>query len=211
MVMWIVVRRFSAVSIVNKFLSSFDIDPKIFHPDQSNGLLPLGNYAIKISPLITIVGFWIFFAIAYPTLYGQRLNIKFDTITYIVVYTLFLPVVLILPVWKTHLAMKDAKSQSLETIARQIRTLFAITDFKHLISTESLPLSSMKIQNNFDSERIIALVPLVEWLKEKYRLFDIELHVWPFNTPSIRGFIISTVSPLFWIFVSILIQKYIFP
>ncbi|HYT44673.1 MAG TPA: hypothetical protein VEP90_20245, partial [Methylomirabilota bacterium] len=124
--------------------------------------------------------------------------------SYLIIYSILVLVVLLLPVWKTHLYMKNAKSESLEPIAREIRAALEVPDFKYSSSPIIVPSS-------FERKGIIELMPVVDSLERKYKLFKEEYHVWPFTMPSLRGFIISTASPLFWTIASILIQKYIFP
>src|SRR5216683_3200156 len=137
---WIFTRRALTIHLLNKILGECRICPQLFHPDQSNGFAAIGDYSVNVSPLVAIAGLWVYLAIAYPTFFGESINLKYDTIIYLIIYAAVVPTFLLFPVRKIHFEMKKAKAEALEVIAKKIRPLLILTEDEAFIFTRKISL-----------------------------------------------------------------------
>lgn len=182
MAIWIVIRQAIAVKAFTSLFRSFEITPKLFHPDRCNGLAPVGDYAMHIAMVAVFVGFWLAFQVIFPLLLGRSINLITQNTAMLLVYLLVVPLLLVLPVWEAHLAMSHAKSRTLEALASQIREILFKTDIQ---------------------------LDAVEHLEKKYSLIDKRFRTWPFRMPAFLQFSAAAIAPLFSTFVSFLIDKFL--
>jgi hypothetical protein len=177
MIMWMIIRQAVIVFALSRLFKVFIIRPKILHPDRSNGLGPIGSYAMRATLLVVLLGFWLSAMIGYPLIWGEQVNPNFYFIAAFLLYIILVPVLLISPAWDAHLAMARAKTKELESIAVQIR------DF---LSTSGAQKTEITVT--------------LEELQKRYQLMDQELHTWPFQVSALRRFILaaSVVTPRSW-------------
>jgi len=211
MVLWIITRKIITIFTVNKLFDSFEVIPQLLHPDKANGFGSIGKYSTRLSFLTMLLAIWLSFFIVYPIFLGKPINLKSDTIFLLIVYIIFIPVSLLLPVWPTHAIMRKAKFQSLEERAKPIRQLLASKEYVlGLLLTSLSPLLG-RIKESHRYSDVTELLTLIEALKREYRDLEKEYHTWPFNIPDVRNFILTTLAPLFWIIVSLVVKKVFFP
>lgn len=190
MIMWTIIRRFLALVTINKMMTSFDIRPVLLHPDGCNGLQPIGTYILQITPLVTAASIWEFVALALPVFLGQSVNLKPDTILYIMVWVFFIPVVLILPAWSTHVAMRQLKWDALLNVARDVQNV----------------LSGIGVTGGSTASAQTASLALLEPTLKTYQLLLEKQRTWPFKLPVLQRSIITAVIPVASTLLSILFQ-----
>ena len=202
---WIFFRRFITIIIINRALSDFKLVPQLFHPDRANGLSPIGQYVTRLSPIVAIYGLWVFTTIAFPAFFGQSVSIGTAGIIFIVEYVIVVPIVLLLPVWKTHQVMSKVRAEALETIAKQIRTQLAATEEEGVVPAEQLALFPNH-KPEIKSEELSKHMDSIELLEKKYRLIEKEQYKWPFRRTGVEGYLFTTAIPVVISIVSIIVQ-----
>ena len=209
---WIFTRRALTVFLLNKILGACRICPQLFHPDQSNGFAAIGDYSVKVSPLVAIAGLWVYLTIAYPTFFGEPLNLKYDTIIFLIIYAAVIPTFLLLPVRKIHFKMKNAKAEALEVIAKKIRPLLVLTEDETFMFTSKISLLDKRGEildkkgEINQTQELGELMSSIESLERRYRLIEREQITWPFRRLAVGGYFFTTALPLILTLISIIIQ-----
>ena len=116
-----------------------------------------------------------------------------------------MPIVLLLPVWKTHQVMSKTRAEALETIAKQIRTQLAATEKEIVVPTEKSALFPNE-KPVIKSEELDKLMGSIELLEKKYRLIEQEQRQWPFRRTGVGGYLFTTAIPLIASIISIIVQ-----
>jgi hypothetical protein len=166
------------------------------HPDRAGGLRPLGQYALKTTYPITLLGvaavlfeYWMYL--------GGEFSTAYVTHGVVILYFVLAPVVFFLPLWAAHGAMRRAKEELLLGISRQ---------FNHDFSRAYMEVaaSSRTLRDN------------VEKVEQLQKLHDLAsaFPVWPFDAQTIRRFLVTVLSPLLALLVTLLgeaLTKLLFP
>lgn len=173
---WILIRQGLAIYILNDLFQNFDLSIKLFHPDGSNGLAFLGNYAIRSASVAVFAGFWLLFMTLYPLTQGFSINLKLDTIIGWGLYIILVPLLLVPPVWSAHVAMKQDKNKKLEEIAQELRRLLSKTS------------ASIQDIERYNLER--------DFLQNRYNTISTEYRTWPFDIPQLRRFTATAILPI---------------
>lgn len=187
MVTWILARQLIATFLLNDLFRDFSLNLKPFHPDKCNGVSSIGNFSITISYLLIVLGFWIALGISLPLFFGLPLALKGDTISMLIVYLVIVPIALVAPVWSTHTAMLEYKTNTLNHFAEQIQTIL----------------------NDFDEKRVVSNVEYLKELQNRYHILMKELHTWPFAPLEIQGFAVSAIMPVVTTAISWAIDNFI--
>jgi hypothetical protein len=188
MMIWVIIRQAIAVVGFTRLFRSFAVIPKPFHPDRCDGFACVGDYAMRSGLIAVLWGFWLSVMISFPVLFGQAMNLKYDTVLLFVLYVAAVPALLIPPAWEAHLAMAREKRKALEDVAVYIREL----------------LSEAGIQQD---AKLIA--SLLEALEKKYQLIDREYHTWPFRVSALKRFSAAALTPFLSTVASSLIVEYL--
>lgn len=189
MLLWIVLRRVIAWRVTNKALKDLDIRPKLRDPDGANGMAPIGDYFLRFAPLVALGGFWVAASVGYPVIFGQHWNIKLDTILFGVGYLSAIPVSLILPIWNSHQAMRDARKKMLRRLGNEIQ--------------QFLPTGDMQAPATGAKEWIEQL----DTLDKEYQNAERAYRTWPFRRPKFLGSLFVASGPLLSAGASLVVQK----
>lgn len=203
--LWILLRRIVTVMIVNRTLLSCYVELQPFHPDRSNGFSPIGMHTIRMAPLVAVAGVWMFFMIGYPTFFHQSATLRIDTVSFLAGYAGAVPIVLVWPVWRTHVVMRRLRRASLETTARRLRDALLATDGDPALSLRSVISDSAETRTLTRGD----MEDGMEWLRlleQRYRSLEREQHEWPFRRLSVGRYILTTVLPLLLAGTSIYLQ-----
>lgn len=173
MLMWIIIRQAAGVLFINRAVRSFEINPRLFHPDGANGLASLGALAIRSALLIVLLGCWIVLAAIYPVFFGQSVNLQMDVLMEFALYAAAIPLFLIPPVWQAHTVLTGLKQRVIGVIGEQIQQLIVQVDPERM---------------TVDNERL-------HELERRYAVIDREFHTWPFRPLAIRGFALTVALP----------------
>lgn len=189
-----VTRMLLNINIYRKLLRSVHLHP--LFPDNAGGLLPLGQYALRTSYLITIAGFIIvFFEV------GVYLEQSFSSAWIahfgFLIYLILAPIVFFAPLGTAHTAMRSSKKHYLLEISNQ---------FNQDISKTYLEIrgEAGNLRDNIEK---------IEQLQRLYKLIE-SFPVWPFDTSTIRKFLISASSPVITLICTIIAESiisYFFP
>ena len=156
------------------------------HPDRAGGLRPLGQYALKTTYPITLLGiaavlfeYWMYL--------GGEFSTSYVTHGVVILYFVLAPVVFFLPLWSAHGAMRQAKEELLLGISQQ---------FNHDFSQAYMEVtaSSRTLRDN------------VEKVEQLQKLHDLAsaFPVWPFDAQTIRRFLVTVLSPLLALLITLL-------
>lgn len=183
---WIIIRQMVATIAFSRLFAQHKIKPRLFHPDECNGLAAIGDFSIYWSSVVVFFGFWLFVFISYPILFGQSINFNADTMTLLIIYVLSVPLILLLPVWKSHLEMSRAKTEALNELATQIETLMNIKTLNQLVDDKELLLE----------------------LERRYIILKNEYHTWPFRPLAIKRLVTSSLAPVISTGITYVLDKF---
>lgn len=202
MSLWFFVRRYIAVTILNRALNNFTMIPKLLDPDKANGLSPVGHYVTKSAPLMAVYGFWLFEVFFYPTFFGQPITLNLNSIETFTVYLLLAPLVLYLPVRKLHQVMSERRNERLDAVAEQIRMRIAVAEHGITFPNERFFFSEIAPGKLFLRDKMIVpdefpeSMTTIDSLYRKYQLLEKEYRRWPFRKMEVSNYIFAIALPL---------------
>ena len=175
---------FSIMSItwLKKLFSEFSITILPLHPDGSGGLSPLGNYALKLSYLIVLVGLIL---VITPITRNFVINGTFEflwtseLIVALGAYLVAAPVIFFLPLSVAHRVMQEAKNHLLMQIANRFSEEYSLIQ-------KALGKNDLDIKQNLE---------IMEQLQNLHRTID-SFPVWPFDSANLIRFATSYITPL---------------
>lgn len=182
-VWWVVLRDIYFLRALRMFYRKFELRPKILHPDGCNGLCEIGNYAMKVTGIVIVIGGWVAYLIIFPFWAGKpgwnTNNIGADTIAMMVAYLILAPLSFGSPIWETHKAMADAKKKKLQEIAERIRQI--------------IERRNITVQTEEE----------LRLLYERYSFLEKNCKTWPLKMAVISKFSFSALLPLLSTFFSV--------
>lgn len=184
MTVWILCRQVIIVRSLSRLLRQFYKSVRLFHPDNCNGLAPIGHFATKLGSGGIIFGFWLSAIIGTPVLFGYPPNLKWTTLLGAVCYIIMIPTLLIPPIWEAHLIMLEYRDRTLENLGQKIHS----------------ELMSDSVQERGGK----GLVEVLEW---RYSLLERELHLWPVRVGEIKRFIVATTGPIISSVIPIVLNR----
>lgn len=191
MVSWILCRRVVASNALRLLYKKYRMIPVVLHPDGANGLAPVGNFAMRLLILAFLAAVWISFFVFLPVIFGFPPNLKLDTYLYMVGYIVALPIILFVPVWSTHAAMRDAKIRMLTTVAKNANYILLADEY-----------------NGSDgSTETDAQVSEAELRRRKFQLISERVGVWPFARPLLIRNVLGAAVPLLPAVLSFIVQN----
>jgi hypothetical protein len=173
----IVARQIVTIWGLRRVFRHFEVSPHPLHPDRCGGLRAIKDYAVGFTYVIAIAGIAVGL-MAYVTLRGGGV-LSADTALWIGVYVVLALFCFFLPPWTAHAAMTKAKHRLLLNISRQFQQDYARTT------------ASLSSETGEFKER----VERVQRLRTLYQLTD-DFAVWPFDTATLRRFIVTVAAPL---------------
>ena len=182
----IAIRILTNARVFKKILSDVVLHP--LHPDRAAGLRSLGQYALKTTYLIALLG-----GLAVLLEYDAFTNGQWQTAYFahvsFIAYLLLAPFVFFMPLWSAHDAMLRAKEDMILEISRQ---------FNHDISIaySDLACNSESLKDNIEK---------VEQLQKLHELTE-SFPVWPFDLSTIRRFFLTMSSPALAIIIPLIID-----
>ena len=129
---------------------------------------------MRSSWFAVVYGVWITIMLMSSVLSGEA-NLDVLDIVLFLIYLLALAVLLVAPVWQTHVEMARFKRGQLELIATKIQTLL-----------------DAAIDPRCETEH----VELMKILRDRYQLVHDAYREWPLRLPAIRGFSIAAMIPV---------------
>ncbi len=158
------------------------------HPDRAAGLRSLGQYALKTTYLIALLGGLAVFLEYDAFVRGQWQTAYFAHAGFFA-YLLLAPFVFFMPLWSAHDAMLRAKENMILEISRQFNQ-----DVK--IAYSELAHNAESLKNNIEK---------IEQLQKLHQLTE-SFPVWPFDLSTIRRFFLTLSSPALAIIIPIIID-----
>jgi len=155
------------------------------HPDHCGGLRSLSEYSLKTAYLIAIAGLGIGL-LEYRLIIQDLLQELWYLHLAIPLYVIVAIISFFAPLNSTHLAMKSAKNKLLADIAEQFQVDYGNAQKSIIEKSDNLKVGIKKIQQ----------------LQTLYNLTT-SFPVWPFDTDTIRRFVVSITTPLVPIIIGI--------
>jgi|WetSurMetagenome_2_1015567.scaffolds.fasta_scaffold27719_1 hypothetical protein len=175
--------------VIKKFLNNrVDIQP--WHPDNSGGLSPLGDFSLKLTTAGIAIGIPVLLGIMSNYYQHDEPIISLVNILLIVGYISCLSVVFFLPLLGARRCMLDAKKKELKKISDCFQS-----ERKNILSNYM----------NVDSGKRLEISNLEGLMK----LYDIAkgMPVFPFNSQNIIRFLSSILWPVVLILIQYILQK----
>jgi hypothetical protein len=173
----IVARQVVTIWGLRQVFLRFQVTPHPLHPDRCGGLRAINNYAVGFTYVIAAAGIGVGLMV-YATLHRGGVlspDMAFLTAVYLVVALLCF----FLPPLTAHRAMDQAKRELLAEISKQ---------FQHDYAQATARLGG-------ESGELQAHVEKVQNLRTLYEMTD-AFPVWPFDTATLRRFIVAVTVPL---------------
>jgi hypothetical protein len=181
-VLAVLVYAILAVHCLHRLFREFQIVVRPLHPDQAGGLAPLGQFALRLSYLITLVGVALVITpvLRYYLAYGVlQFAWTRDILLGMACYAVAAPVAFFAPLAVAHSSMKQAKEELLMHIHKRFEAEYAKVRV-FLDQTDSNLGDSLQTVNQ---------------LRTLHRTAS-QFPVWPFNVENLARFTTSFVSPL---------------
>jgi hypothetical protein len=187
MMVWAIIRQVLAIITFTFLFRSFEIAPKLFHPDRCNGLASIGDYTMRMIWAVILLGCWIAFTIAIPLFWGEKAGFTVPNTVSLLIYILAVPALLISPVWQAHIAMSDARSKALEDIALRMQEA----------------ILSLAVDVDQDTQSMEQF----DRLERRYNIIYREYRTWPFRPLAFTRISIAAFAPVLSTLVSYVIDK----
>lgn len=163
---------------LSKVFSDFKVRVSFLHPDKCGGLGIIGSYVAKTGYVIGLWGLMLFVVVLSENhqLTGQFSGLYLGPIIImpLTAYVILAPVAFFVPMWKTHLSMKQAQDEELSSIANSFNeSMFELKTGAHNVGD---------------------LKTRVERLENLTKLSDMvsKIPVWPFSLPNLVNFFVRT-------------------
>jgi hypothetical protein len=175
--------------------NKFRINIRPLHPDHSGGLSPLGNFSLRLSYFIVVIGFILIVTpITRNYVVDGSLSFRWTTelLLSLSFYLLLAPIVFFAPISVAHNAMLTAKSNLLLRIANR---------FDKEFDRIQVELKENNGDLDFNTEN----------LKKLQLLHDTtnQFPVWPFSLGNIKRFISTYISPLLLGLIADLLTRFL--
>ncbi len=171
-----------------RLFSKFTIRVRPLHPDGAGGLSPLGNLALRLSYLISVIGIsLVLSAITRNLKVTQSFGFLFqpDIIAGLIAYAILSPVVFFAPLAVAHHYMEDAKKRFLLQIDEKFGLLF----------------SEIQASLNSDSDKLILRNKRFKKIRSLHAMGK-SFPVWPFNIENVTRFITTYLLPIILVLIA---------
>lgn len=171
-----------AIRELRRRFREFRVLIRPLHPDKSGGLAPLGDFALRLSYLLALIGVaFVVTPVTRNLVVTGTLQFRWSTELQIglVAYILAAPVVFFAPLAVAHNAMKEAKHRLLLQVARRFEREYE------------------RVNVALDGD-LSGLENRLKTLKELQSLHETtdKFPVWPFNVQNLTRFGTSYLSPV---------------
>jgi hypothetical protein len=184
---WLLLFRY----IINVRICSFILAKVVLHPlhpDKAGGFRPLGKYALNTTYPIVLAGTIMAFAE-----YWQYIKGGFATSYFyhsaLLLLLILTPIIFFAPLRSAHDSMKRAKDSLLTDISTQFNHEFTLAH-------SALSSSSNSLEDNMEK---------IEQLQKLHKLAT-AFPVWPYDTETIRRFVVTMFTPVIVIGIPIVVN-----
>jgi hypothetical protein len=176
-VTFILVRETIAILGVNRFMRIFPVDIAPLHPDKAGGLRVLGYYVLARGVVLGLVGL----------LFGMNLlrarmgigTLSWEFYLEMIVYVIAAPSLFLLPLWRAHLLMAEAREKIMLEVAQKFE---------------------LEYYNSLDHIRAGTItgdhVGEIESLQKLYEIAE-KAPIWPLNMQIVSQFSAAVLLPVF--------------
>jgi hypothetical protein len=173
----IVARQAVTIWGLRRVFRHFQVTPHPLHPDRCGGLRAINNYAVGSTYVIAAAGIGVGLMV-YSTLHREG-ALSPDMALLTAVYVVAALLCFFMPPLTAHRAMDQAKRKLLAEISRQFQQDYAQATARLGDGTGELQAHVEKVQN----------------LRALYEMTD-AFPVWPFDTATLRRFVVAVTIPL---------------
>jgi hypothetical protein len=176
-VTFVLVREAITMIGANRFMAIFPVEISPMHPDKAGGLRILGNYVLKRGIIVGLVGL----------LFGMnllRIRLGLGTLSSefyfeMVIYAVATPSFFLLPLWRAHILMSDARQKIMLEIAQKFEA-------QYYISLEQIRSGAVTDEH----------VSQIETLQKFYEIAE-KAPTWPLNIEIVSQFSAAILLPVF--------------
>ncbi len=171
-----------------QLFNKFTIRVRPLHPDGAGGLSPLGNLALSLSYLISVIGIsLVLSAITRNLKINQSFGFLFqpDIVAGLIAYAILSPVVFFAPLAVAHHYMEDAKKRFLLKIDEKFGLLF----------------TEIQTSLNSDSDNLILHKKRFKKIKALHAMVK-SFPVWPFNVENVTRFVTTYLLPILLVLIA---------
>ncbi len=180
MVFWLLSRQLLTTYLIVQIYKYYKIKLILFHTDHCNGFGEIGKFYASTAITSFLYGLWLLCMIFQPAVsYGQKVNLKIDTIVMILLYLLLI-YAFFYPVFFTHKVMKEFKNKALNEASSELKELFP--------KENQVKFNNMMI---------------------KYRVLNKEYRTWPFIPFYGKSLSFLSLFPIIYTFFLNLFSNYI--
>jgi hypothetical protein len=174
------VKQLVTVLYLNRLFQWFDVHIRPLHSDEAGGLGALGDFTLKTSLLVVMIGVVAAIFTAIDWLTGANPLARSDILIFWASYILSIPISLIAPMLAAHGAMQKTRNEKLDEIAREFENT----------------LSDAGVTKTGDAEAIKKANEKLEELRIRYRIVAESFPTWPVPERLFRNFSITASLPL---------------
>jgi hypothetical protein len=174
------VKQLVTVVYLNRLFQWFDIHIRPLHSDEAGGLGALGNFTLKTSSLVVMMGVVAAIFTAMDWLTGANPLTRSDVLFFWAGYIFSTPISLIAPMLAAHGAMQKTRNEKLNEIAREFEKT----------------LSDAGVTKAGDAEAIKKANDKLKELQTRYEIVAQSFPTWPVPERLFRNFSITASLPL---------------
>jgi hypothetical protein len=183
MTTWAVGRILLYVDLLRQFWKRFAVNTVPYHHDGAGGLHAIGDFTLQTG-LITgaLILFFIASGIAAWLVLNHERLVAYTLGGIVTLVFMVIPLAIaafVVPVWSTHIAMREARDRKANLLARRINLRL-----KRIYDSES--------KSDINNARVSELADLIELRK----MIVNEIPVWPFSRVTIWRYLLRFLVPL---------------
>lgn len=176
-VIFILVREIGALLGVNRFMRIFPVEISPMHPDKAGGLRVLGRYVLARGVILGLVGL-LFGMNLLRTQLGLEV-ISGEFYLEMAIYALAAPTIFIVPLWRAHVLMVDAREKIMLQVAQKFEQRYYS--------------SLAEIGSDSGTEQHLGEIGALQKL---YEIAE-QAPIWPLNLAIVSQFSAAVLVPVF--------------
>jgi hypothetical protein len=185
-----IIKQIHAYIYLNRMFHWFNVNLYPLHADEAGGLGKVGNYTLKTSVLLVIIGAGVAIESLAEWIFNKTL--QFDLLLFWIIYAVLTPVNFFLPMLAAHRVMKEKRNAELNVISHEI--------------TKTLSDSSLIKEN--DIQIIKNANEKLRELQSRHEFVVSNFPIWPIPARHFRNFSLSALLPLIYGLTSTVLDIY---
>lgn len=173
---FIIARHILTIRVINRFLDMYPVDVLVLPLGRPSGLYVLAPFALSTGVIIGVVGLILGMTVLNIFNGVERFTVEF--LIELALYAIAAPVLFLLPLWKAHRLMREAKNGLLDELEMKTQEQYAA-------SLANLRNGTLRAS---DADRLEALEELYELTRK--------IPTWPLNFQTVSRFGVAVTLPV---------------